>query len=168
MEEKKNSDGLIKSLCYLGIFVLLIFIILPPLFRVVFEEETEIKENEEKKLIMNLSCVKTEDFMDYKIKTMINTNYIDNKISDSVFTYEIEYADSIFSDEEVIIEEYETLKRVNNVDFYEKDNRYTISINYTDFDYTSEDALLNHQKMIADQMYYYTEMHFECETTRIQ
>ena len=167
MEEKNNNEGLIKLLCYLGIFVLLLFIILPPLFRMVFPEE-EIINEEPKKLIMNLTCVKTDDFMDYKIKTTINTNYVENEISNSIFTYEVEYMDSIFSDEEIIIEEYETLKRLNNVDFNEEGNKYTLSIDYVNFDYSNEESLANHRMMIASQMQYYTQEHFECRTSKIQ
>lgn len=167
MEEKKNNEGLIKMLCYLGIFVLLLFIVLPPLFRMLFPEE-EIIDEEPEKVIMNLNCEKIENNTDYKIKRTINTTYVENKITNSTFTYELEYADSIFNGEEIIIEEYETLKRINNVDFNEEGNKYTISIDYVNFDYSNEDALVNHKKMILDQLQYYTQQLFECNTSRIQ
>lgn len=166
MKQSKN-EGLIKLLGYLGIFILLMFIILPPLFRLVFPEELEFIE-EEKKLIMNLNCVRTENFIEYKLITTIDTNYIDSKISKSTFTYEVEYIDGIFSGEEIIVEEYETLKRVNNIDFNESDNKYVLSIDYDRFDYTNEPLLLEHQKLIATQLSHYTNDYFECKTTRIQ
>lgn len=167
MENKKDNEGLIKLLCYLGIFVLLLFIVLPPIFWIVFPED-EIHGEEHKKSIINLTCVKNDDFIDYKIKTTINTNYIEEKISNSIFTYEIEYMDDIFKDDDIIIEEYETLKRVNNVDFNEYDNKYTLSIDYINFDYSNEQALMNHKMMVADQMIFYSEEHFECNTTKVQ
>lgn len=167
MENKKDNEGLIKLLCYLGIFVLLLFIILPPLFRMVFPEE-EHQDEEQQKLIMNLTCVKIEDFIDYKIKTTINTNYIEERISNSIFTYEIEYMDDIFGSEDIIIEEYETLKRVNNVDFDEDGNKYTLTIDYVNFDYSNEAALINHKMMIGDQLSFYGSQQYECNTSKVQ
>ena len=173
MEENKNSqnknnEGLIKLLCYLGIFVLLMFIILPPLFRLLFPYEENNLEEEKKEMIMNLNCVKTENFVEYELKTTIDTNYIENKINDSTFTYEIDFIDGIFGDDEIIIEEYESLKRIDNVDFIEENNKYILKINYHNFDYSNEALLLNHQQVIAQQLAYYSNEHFECKTTRIQ
>lgn len=168
MIEKKNNDGVIKLLCYLGIFVLLIFIVLPPLFWNLFPEEENKTIDEPKKSIMNLNCVKKEDFVDYKIKTTIDTNYVEEKISNSTFTYEIEYTNELFNSEDIIIEEYETLKRLNNVDFKEEGNKRIVSIDYNNFDYSKEETLLPHQKLIVEQFTYYASEHFECKTTKIQ
>lgn len=165
--EIKNNDSLIKLLCYLGIFVLLMFIICPPLFRVLFPEEEE-NVVEKKEFIMNLNCVKIEDFVEYELKTTIDTIYVDNEISNSTFTYEIKFIDQLFSNDEIIIEEYEKLKRINNIDFNETDNKYVLNINYDAFDYSNEELLLQHQRKIAEQLAYYTNDHFECKTTKIQ
>ena len=164
---KNSSDnGSTKILCYLGIFFLLLFIVLPPLFRVLFPEE-ETSGEEKKKLIMNLSCERTEDFVEYKIKTTVNTNYIEGEINDSVFTYEVISSDDFFADG-VEIEEYEALKKVSNVDFEEKDNKYILTINYGKFDYSNEPLLQEHRMMISSQLAKYTEDHFECSTTKVQ
>lgn len=166
MKNSATDTGVTKLLCYLGIFVLLLFIVLPPLFRFLFPVE-ETKE-EPKKLIMNLYCTKQEDFVEYKLKTTINTNYVDGNINDSVFTYEIEIVDEMLLEEGIEIEEYESLKRVNNIDFEEDDNKYIIKIDYSKFNYTNEPLLENHRKVINDQMYTYSENNFECKTTRVQ
>lgn len=164
---KNSSDnGSIKILCYLGIFFLLLFIVLPPLFRVLFpEEEGPVVEKE--KLIMNLTCVKTEDFVEYKLKTTINTNYVEGEINDSKFTYEVISSDNFFADG-VEIEEYESLKKVSNVDFEEEDNKYILTIDYSKFNYSNEPLLQEHKMMISSQLQKYTEDHFECSTTKVQ
>lgn len=167
MKNINNDTGGIKILCYLGIFVLLLFIILPPLFRVLFPETEEIK-TEEKKLIMNLSCSKTEDFVEYKLKTTINTNYIEGVINDSTFTYELEIVDNMMTAEGISIEEYDNLKKVSNVDFEESNNKYILKIDYSKFDYSNEPLLTNHKKVIAEQLATYSEDAFECKTTRVQ
>ena len=88
MKNNSNDSGATKLLCYLGIFILLLFIILPPLFRVLFFVQEEIEE-EKKQVIMNLTCEKTDDFVEYKVKTTINTNYVEGAINNSLFQYEI-------------------------------------------------------------------------------
>jgi len=162
----KNNENLIKMLCYMGIFILAIFIILPPLFRLVFPEEE--KEEEVEEVIVNLNCVRIEDFIEYELMTTIDTNYINGIVSESTFTYEIEYIEEIFGDEAIIIEEYEALKSVGNVDFVEEENVYTLKINYDNFDYSEEELLLQHQQTITQQLEYYTNNFFECETTSVQ
>ena len=170
MENKKNNEDLIKMLCYLGIFVLLLFIVLPPLFRVIFPEEEKAlqEETEQKKTIMNLTCVKTEDFVEYQIKTTISTNYIEEKISNSTFIYEVEYMDEIFNSDDILIEEYERLKGIDNVDFYEEDNKYTLNIDYIAFDYSNEQLLTSHKMIIVNQMNFYSNDNFECNTRKVQ
>ena len=168
MEDKKDNEGLIKGLCYLGIFILLLFIVLPPLFRILFPEEQQQEKEEQKQLIMNLTCVKTDNYTDYKIITTINTNYIDEEISNSIFTYEVEYSDDIFNSDDIFIDEYETLKRVDNIDFSENGNKYVLTIDYINFDYSNEEALVNHRKMIAEQRNYYATEDFECQTQKLQ
>lgn len=165
---KKDNLGTIKTLGYLGIFVLLLFIILPPLFRLVFEDEEQNIGTEEKtKLVMNLSCSKEEDFVEYKLKTSINTNYIDSVIHDSIFTYEVEVVDSAIAGG-IEIEEYEALKKINNVDFEDVGNKHIIRIDYSKFDYSNEPLLTDHRNVIADQMLHYTDKSFECKTMRVE
>lgn len=159
-----DNNGSIKMVGYLGIFILLLFIILPPLFRVLFPED-ENKDVEKEKLVMNLTCTKDEDFVEYKLKTTISTNYVDSKISDSTFTYEISASDSYFSSG-ISIEEYESLKKVSNVDFTENNNKYILKIDYDKFDYSNEELLKNHSKVISEQMAIYSDDSFECTTTR--
>ncbi len=166
---KKDGSG-IKILCYLGIFVLLIFIVLPPLFRVLFPEEEEVvtPNEEETQTIMRLTCTKEEDFVDYKLNTTINTNYVDDKISTSTFTYQINIVNNALQPEGILIEEYENLKKLDNVDFEEEGTTYTLNINYEQFDYSNEPLLENHRKVIVDQMVIYSDNGFECETTKVQ
>lgn len=160
----KSNDR--KVLCYLGIFILLVFIVLPPLFRVLFPEEENVEEEQEQ-LIMNLNCVRTENFIEYKLKTTINTNYIDSAINNSTFTYEIEIVDNMMN-EGIIIEEYESLKRISNVDFDESSNTYILKIDYSKFDYSNEPLLDEHRKVISEQLATYTQDSFECKTTKVQ
>ena len=168
MKNKSNSNtGDIKILCYLGIFILLIFIVLPPLFRVLFPEEEVVKE-EEDKLIMNLYCEKEENFVEYKIKTTINTNYVESIIDTSTFTYEIEILDNMYDISNVEIEEYEAIKKISNVDFSEENNKYVLNINYTKFDYSNEPLLMEHKNIIQEQLAIYTQNNFECKTTKVQ
>jgi hypothetical protein len=163
---KNSSDnGSIKVLGYLGIFFLLLFMILPPLFRVLFPEEEPVVEKE--KLIMNLTCIKTEEFEDYKVKITINTNYVDGEIHDSKFNYEVISNDEFF-DGRVKIEEYDALKKVSNVDFEEKDNKYILTINYSKFDYSNEPLLQEHNMMISQQSKKYSDNNFECSTEKVQ
>ena len=49
----KNDASTTKTLCYLGIFILLLFIILPPLFRVLFP----LERSEERRV--GKECVST-------------------------------------------------------------------------------------------------------------
>jgi len=167
MKKNSNDTGATKLLCYLGIFVLLLFIVLPPLFRVLFPEEEEMKK-EETKLIMNLNCVRTDDFVEYKVKTTINTNYIEGAINDSTFTYEIEIVDDMMTNDSIEIEEYEALKKVSNVDFEENGKKYILKIDYSKFNYSNEPLLQKHRSSINEQMFTYSEDHFECETTKVQ
>ncbi len=166
----KKESGAMKILCYLGIFVLLIFIVLPPLFRVLFPEEEEVvtPNEEQKPTIMRLTCSKEEDFVDYKLNTTINTDYVDDKISTSTFTYQVNIVDNSLQPEGILIEEYENLKKLDNVDFSEEETTYTLNINYDQFDYSNEPLLENHRKVIVDQMVVYSDNGFECETTKIQ
>lgn len=165
----KKESGAVKILCYLGICVLLLFIVLPPLFRVLFpEEEVDTPNEEVVQTIMNLTCTKEEDFVDYRLNTTISTNYVDDKISNSTFTYQIEIVNSSLQPEGILIEEYEDLKRVNNIDYEENGNIYTLKIDYNSFDYTREPLLENHSKVIVDQMVIYSDNDFECETTKVQ
>lgn len=159
-----DNNSSIKMVGYLGIFILLLFIILPPLFRVLFPKD-ENKDAEKEKLVMNLTCTKDEDFVEYKLKTIISTNYVDSKISDSTFTYEISASDSYFSSG-ISIAEYESLKKVSNVDFTENNNKYILKIDYDKFDYSNEELLKNHSKVISEQMAIYSDDSFECTTTR--
>lgn len=159
-----DNNSSIKMVGYLGIFILLLFIILPPLFRVLFPKD-ENKDVEKEKLVMNLTCTKDEDFVEYKLKTIISTNYVDSKISDSTFTYEISASDSYFSSG-ISIAEYESLKKVSNVDFTENNNKYILKIDYDKFDYSNEELLKNHSKVISEQMAIYSDDSFECTTTR--
>lgn len=175
-EERNNNEGIIKLLCYVGIFVLLLFIVLPPLFRVVFpEEELNNNPGEEEKgtIYLNLLCVKKEDMFDYEIVTTINSDYVMKegetaKISNSTITYKINFSDEIFNNDQVIIPEYEKLKKIDNVDFdFNKSlNTYTLKINYKDFNYNNEELLKNHQLEISEQVRYYSSEHFECNTSR--
>lgn len=159
-----NNNGSIKMVGYLGIFILLLFIILPPLFRVLFPEE-ENTNVEKEKLVMNLTCTKDEDFVEYKLKTTISTNYVDSKISNSTFTYEVSANDSYFSSG-VSIEEYESLKKIPNVDFSDKDNKHIIKIDYDKFNYSNEEILKDHSKVISEQMAIYSDDSFECTTAK--
>lgn len=162
---KKNNESSIKLLCYMGIFVLLLFIVLPPLFRVMFPEDLN-PGGEKPKLVMNLNCVKTENFVEYEIKSTINTNYVEGVISDSTFTYDLKFNDELF-EEDVEIEEYETLKMISNVDFEEEKNKYILRINYEKFDYSNEPLLSNHKMIISEQLEKYTNDHYECKTTKV-
>jgi len=161
MKKNNNADA-IKLLCYLGIFVLLLFIILPPLFRFLFPVEEELTEEEREEQKMNLYCIKTEDFDEYKLTTTINNQYTEGMINDSMFTYEIEILDEEF-DDDIKIEEYEELKKVNNVDFEEEENKYILKINYGKFDYSNEPLLEEHKKSMNEQMRIYSENNFECK-----
>jgi len=164
---KNSSDtGVTKLFCYLGIFFLMLFIVLPPLFRVLFPEE-EPQEIEKDKLIMNLTCVKTEDFSRYKLKTTIDTNYVEGEINDSKFTYEVITSDESFNDK-VKIEDYDALKKVSNVDFNEEENKYILIIDYSKFDYSDEPLLQEHNMMISQQSEKYIENNFECLTKKVQ
>ena len=115
---------------------------------------------------MNLSCTKVDDYFDYKIMKTISTNYIEERITKSMFTYEVEHSDEIFESDDILIEEYETFKKLANVDFAEDDNLYVISIDYVNFDYNNVEELLNHRKKLGEQLNYYTEKGYECKTSR--
>ena len=167
MKKSMNLNDL-KVICYLGIFILLLFIILPPLFRVLFPKEEEDVKEEENKLVTNLSCEKTQDFVEYKLKTIIKTNYIDGNIDNSKFTYEIEFVEDFLEEDEIEIDEYDDLKKVSNVDFEEKDNVYILTINYSKFDYSNEPLLENHMKTITEQMKIYSDEDFECEISKLE
>lgn len=165
----KNNEGLIKLLCYVGICVLLIFIICPPLFRVLFPEEKQIEvEEEQKEIVKKLNCVKTESFAEYELKTTINSIYTGEKISQSNFVYEIKFNNEEIMNDEIIIDEYEKLKRVSNVDFTETDNKYVLNINYELFDYTNEVLLIHHRGEINNQFIRYVNNLFECKIDTIQ
>ncbi len=164
----KDDAGSIKILCYLGIFILLLFIILPPLFRVIFKEEEPSSPQPSLPTIMNLSCNKTEDFVDYKILTNIDANYYEEKIHDATFRYEVQSVEGALPEDTILLEEYEQFKLINNVDFEENGNVYIIKIDYSKNDFSNVSSLSNHQKVIAEQLDYYTNNAFQCTTTRVQ
>ena len=159
----KTDNGLLKIICYLGIFVLLLFIILPPLFRVLFKEEEEVVIKKEP-VKMSLSCSLNEAFSGYNLKTTINNNYVDEVIKKSTFIYEVEINDENLTIDDVVIEEYDDLKKISNIDFSENDNKFTLNIDYNKFDYTDEELLADHQNRLNKQKSIYIENGFECTT----
>ncbi len=168
----KNDTGNYKVLCYLGIFILLLFIILPPLFRVLFPAEEEVINNEEENLplIMKLSCTKDDDYTDYMITTSIETNYHEEKIHDATIKYEIKSIGGALPEEQIRIEDYENLKKVDNV-YFEEDtdnNTYILKIDFDKFDYSDEELLLNYKNVLAEQYDYYTSNQYTCTTSRVQ
>ena len=165
-KKPKNNEELIKVLCYLGIFILTLLIVLPPLFRVLFPEDGVTLE--EVQSVVDLVCIKTDDFVDYAITTTIDSTYSDSEINTATFTYEIEYDYALFEGEEVIIEEYEALKAIGGVEYDEGADSYTLYFDYASVDYSSEELLLDHQQLLSDQLQYYTDQGFECETTEYE
>ena len=162
----KNDTGTIRMLCYLGILVLLIFIIIPPLFRVLYPKE-EVIEEEPLPIIMNLACSKTDDFGDYQLTNTITTNYYDDTIHDSVFSYIINENESGLP-EGVVIEEYEALKNIPNVIANENGNTYTLSFDFYNYNYGDEELLANHIGVLAVQRDYYSQNGFECTVNQVQ
>ncbi len=163
----KNDTGTIRMLCYLGILVLLIFIIIPPLFRVLYPKE-EVIEEEPLPIIMNLACSKTDDFGDYQLTNTITTNYYDDTIHDSVFSYIINENESGLPSEGVVIEEYEALKNIPNVIANENGNTYTLSFDFYNYNYGDEELLANHIGVLAVQRDYYSQNGFECTVNQVQ
>ena len=152
----KGDSSSYQMLCYLGIFLLLLFIVLPPLFRIIFPREETSENNDNLPLIMNLTCNKEEDFGDYQLKTKIESNYYEDKIHDTTFTYEI------------IDVSGAGLRSIENVKSSENENIYTLKIDYANNDYSNEELLADHQHVIAEQLRYYTDNSFTCNTAKIQ
>ncbi len=164
----KGDSSSYQMLCYLGIFLLLLFIVLPPLFRIIFPREETSENNDNLPLIMNLTCNKEEDFGDYQLKTKIESNYYEDKIHDTTFTYEIIDVSGAGSVGDITIDEYDALRAIENVKSSENENIYTLKIDYANNDYSNEELLADHQHVIAEQLRYYTDNSFTCNTAKIQ
>lgn len=156
--DNKQDTGLVKVLCYLGIFVLALFIVLPPFFRFLFGEE---KTTEEPKVEYSmLICKKTKDFVEYKIEHTIDSRYKNGEIINSTFTYEIDLID-LALEQEIIPDEYSSFSKINNASYNRNANVYTVKFNYDDFDYNSE-LLTVHTKNINEQNSFYSSSGYKC------
>lgn len=153
---------------YIAITILLLFIIVPPLFRVLFPKEDEIINSslEEVTVLMNLECKKTDNLDGYNVEYRVLNNYKNSVITNSILTYSIEYLDDELPN--VTIDEYEKLKRVENIDYEENDNVYVLTINYSNFDFSKEELLLDKQKMMAEQLSLYESEDFVCDTKEVK
>jgi len=156
--DNKQDTGLVKVLCYLGIFVLALFIVLPPFFRFLFgEEKTAEPLRDEYSMLV---CEKTEDFTEYKIDYTIDSRYKNGEIINSTFTYEIELID-LGLEHEITLDEYSSFAEINNVSYNRNENIYTAKFNYDKFDYDSE-LLTVHRKNINEQNSFYSSNGYKC------
>lgn len=166
---KENKDGkgtdAIDILCYVAIAILILIIVIPPVLRVIMPKE-EVPVEPDK--IVNLVCEKRVEEDGYALQQSITNTYTNDKITSSVFVYEVngngvEESTNVPSIEEVS-EEFKSLIKIAGDNVQRNGNTATIRINYEDFENSKAAVLSNHQKPLNDQMNYYGENGFYCTT----
>ncbi len=128
-------------LTVIGIFVMLLFILLPPMFRVIFKEE--IKEEETPQEISSLQCNKEE--------ISITTNYLNNNITSLVINISTEQ----ILEELIFITELQ-LENINGT--------YTIS--KTVLSSTTNENLLKLTKDITTQKINLENFNYQCNEVK--
>ena len=84
---KQSTKKIINVLCYIGIFILILIISLPPLLRFLLPDKDEYTNPIKLEL---LTCTKTEE--ETKTKKIIKTHYKNNKVElvDIIYTNVVE------------------------------------------------------------------------------
>lgn len=138
-----------KSLCYIGIFILSLFIILPPLFRTVLKEDTTTIKNESNK-VRQLSCVKYVE--------TISMSYMNNDVNNIRYNYPIdenlENTYSYSTIKEALENAPGTLKQI-----IENKNSYFLDLKS---DANKNSLSSNYQSDIETQKNFFTREGFTC------
>ena len=119
---KKSTKNIIYILCYIGIFILVLFIFLPPLLKYLLPEGDGYTNVVKVEL---LKCQKVEE--ETGTKKVINTHYKDNKVE----LVEIAYTNVT---EESIIDEKDFYK-IEGVESLDDEGSASITINITPNNY---------------------------------
>lgn len=164
MKKENKSSNL---LAYLGIFILFLFIALPPALRVFIPKEENTTDPDINVVKMQLTCTKVSRKIEYNINEKIITTYRDGAISTSTFIYDVEIKEEGMTISGIEIDEFNELRKIPGVISKQEGNTYTINIDYQNNDYSSEEILKNHSNTIQEQMTYYTtEDRYTCITER--
>ena len=158
----KSSSNI---LAYLGIFILLIFIVVPPVLRVFVPKENEIT-SVANKVVMKLSCSRTESTPEYSLTRNIDSKYEDGVLVETLFTYSVTFTENLFTMDSITIDDYETLKKIPNSITTEDKTQYTVKFDYVSNDYSNNKDLANHSKLLSEQLKYYAEENYICTTAR--
>lgn len=161
--KKESSSNL---LAYLGIFVLLLFIILPPLLRVLVPKEEENTPTPINPVIMKLTCTKNEAKLNYDISRTVESIYESGDLTKTVFTYEVTFGDEELTMDDVVLDDYSSFKKISGADVETSGNKYTVTFNYATNDYSNNKLLSNHRQVLSDQLNYYSEEDYNCTTER--
>jgi len=161
--KREESSNL---LAYLGIFVLLLFIILPPLLRVVVPKNEKKEPVNTNPVIMGLACTKNDSELNYSILRTIESTYNNGELTKTIFTYDVSFGDDELTMKDITISDFLSLKKISGADVKERANKYIVTFNYTVSNYSNNKVLENHRKKLSDQLNYYSTEGYNCTTAK--
>ncbi len=150
-------------------FILLLLIILPPLFRLLFPK-IEKSESSHNDIIEFLTC--TRDYPTENITETVTTRYINSKVNQTKVVYA-----PLTTREQAVINQEETLlpsaelaffQNVVGINIVQKENTTTITIDQNTIDQNKDNTELkenyfNDKKLT--QKIYFSNRYFECKET---
>lgn len=162
---KKERSPILVILC---IFILLLFIIIPPVLRNCLPKEETVKENINLDKLTILSCQKTFSNELYIVtsKTKYRNNYIESniinyqKITDPSTVTETDQTNTVSA-----INEFNAFKAFSNINIVESDTLSTVTIdNDTINNNPQSTELKNYFQELNGQKGFYESMGYTCNT----
>lgn len=166
-QQKKTMDRT-TLLSYIGIGVLSILIIIPPMFRIVFAKPVEIEKKKEMVRI-TLSCHKNELGSDYLFTRTINNIYEDNVIKDSTFIFEVSQrpgSQKIPTINEIDAPDLKEFENINNENVIKTSTeaKKSFQFDYRKNSFNEINILTEHKKVIQAQISLYRTEEYSCDT----
>lgn len=165
-KEKKKMDRN-TLLCWIGIGICSVFIVLPPFFRMVFKGP-EIIEAPKTKSITTLFCAKSDREETHILKREITAIYENAAFIELKMGYAIvEVSDSEPPTiSEITLDEITAFKKLigNDVKFAETATSYTFTFDYKNGNFSNVDELSEHGRIAAVAIQAYQSLGFRCET----
>lgn len=149
---------------FIGIFILLLLIIAPPVLRVLFNNETVDNSNKVlADVYEKLVCNRQDNFSNYNLNRTVTTIYKNNKITKINFVYIVNNKSNISN---VYIDEYSILKQVYNAEVKEANNHYEVTLDYENNSYYDDEFLKKYSNGLSLQKEYYISNNYLCNMVK--
>lgn len=159
----KLEKDAVTVLGFIGIFLLLVLIFVPPLFRFLFNDDVTGANTI---VVERLSCEKTEKFDNYDMTTVIDTVYTNKKVSKITFNYNVVFTKSGVSGSDVYIENYEMLKQITNAEVKDEFNNYKVIFDFTKHNFSNNSFLSKYNSSMSEQKIFYSNNGFKCNVLK--